>query len=61
MPSETDSKDQGQREQRVKAWQSQGRPGRSQRRQGNRSADLQRRRQARFEGREPRLQGHIYD
>ena len=61
MPSEADSKDQGQREQGAKAWQSQGRPGRSQRRQGNRSADLQRGRQPRFEGREPQLQGHIYD
>ena len=61
MPSEADTKDQGQREQGAKAWQNQGRPGRSQRRQGNRSTDLQRGRQPRFEGREPRLQGHIYD
>ena len=40
MPSEADSKDQGQREQGAKAQQNQGRPARSQRRQGNRSADL---------------------
>ena len=61
MPSEAGSKDQGQREQGAKGWQSQGRPGRNQRRQGNRSGDPQRGRQPRFEGREPRLQGHIYD
>ena len=61
MPTKADSKDQGQREHRVKAWQDQGRPGRSKRRQGNRNADLQRGRQPRFERREPRLQGHIYD
>ena len=61
MPSEADNKDQGQREQGTKAWQSQRRPGRNQRRQGTRSGDPQRGRQPRFEGREPRLQGHIYD
>ena len=61
MPNEVDGKDPAQREQGAKTWQNQGRPGRGQRRQGNRSADLQRVRQPRFEGREPRLQGHIYD
>ena len=61
MPNEVDGKDLGQHEQGAKGWQNQGHPGRSQRRQGNRAADLQRRRQPRFEGREPRLEGHIYD
>ena len=61
MPSEADNKDQGKQEQGAKAWQGQGRPGRNQRRQGNRAGDPQRGRQPRFEGREPRLQGHIYD
>ena len=61
MPSEADNKDQGKQEQGAKAWQGQGRPGRNQRRQGNRGGDPQRGRQPRFEGREPRLQGHIYD
>ena len=45
----------------VKGWHNQGRQTRNQRRQGNRGADHQRGRQAWFEGREPRLQGHIYD
>ena len=61
MPNEVDGKDPAQREQGAKTWQNQGHPGRGQRRQGNRSADLQRVRQPRFEGREPRLQGHIYN
>ena len=61
MPSEADNKDQGQHESGSKSWQGQGRSGRNQRRQGNRSGDPQRGRQPRFEGREPRLQGHIYD
>ena len=61
MPNEADGKDLGQREQGTKGWQNQGRPGRSQCRQGNHAGDLQRGRQPRFEGREPRLQGHIYD
>ena len=50
MPNETEGTDSMQREQGNKGWQNQGCPGRS-----------QRRRQPRFEGREPRLQGHIYD
>ena len=61
MPNEADSKDPMQREQGTKGWQKKGRPGRSQKRQGNHPADLQRGQQPRFEGREPRLQGHIYD
>ena len=61
MPNEAEGTDSTQREQGSKGWQNQGRPGRSQRRQGNRTADPQRGRQPRFEGREPRLQGHIYD
>ena len=61
MPNEGDGNDPGQREQGTKGWKSQGRHGRSQRRQGNRGTDLHRGRKPRFEGREPRLQGHIYD
>ena len=61
MPNEGDVNDPGQREQGTKSWQNQGRHGRSQRRQMNRGTDLQHGRQPRFEGREPRLQGHIYD
>ena len=61
MPNEAEGKDSMQREQGTKGWQNQGHPGQSQHRQGNRTADLQRGRQPRFEGREPRLQGHIYD
>ena len=61
MPNEAEGKDSIQREQGTKGWPNQGRPGRSQRRQGNRPVELQRGRQPRFEGREPRVQGHIYD
>ena len=61
MPNEKEGNDPGQQDQPVKAWHNQGRQTRNQRRQGNRGADQQRGRQARFEGREPRLQGHIYD
>ena len=51
MPNEGDRNGPGQREQGTKGWQSQGRHGRSQRRQGNHGADLQRGREPRFEGR----------
>ena len=61
MPNEKEGNDPGQHDQPDKGWHNQGRQGRNQRRQGNRGADQQRGRQARFEGREPRLQGHIYD
>ena len=61
MPNEGERNDPGQRDQATKGWHNQGRQGRNQRRQGNRGADHQRGRQTRFEGREPRLQGHIYD
>ena len=61
MPNEGDGNDPGQCEQGTRGWQNQGYHGRSQRRQGNRGADLQCGWQPRFEGREPRLQGHIYD
>ena len=60
MPNEAEGKDSMQHEQGTKSWQNQGRPGRSQCRQGNRTADPQCRRQPRFEGCEPRLHGHIY-
>ena len=61
MPNEGEVNDSGQRDQATKGWHNQGCHGRNQRRQGNCGADQQCRRQARFEGREPRLQGHIYD
>ena len=61
MPIEGDANDSGQRDQATKGCHNQGRQGRNQRRQGNRGADQQRGRQTRFEGREPRLQGHIYN
>ena len=61
MPNESEGNDSGQRDQPVNGWHNQGRQGRNQRRQGNHGADQQRGRQARFEGRERRLQGHIYD
>ena len=61
MPNEDEGTDSTQREQGTKGWQNQGRPGRGQRRQGNHTTDPQRGRQPRFEGREPRLQGHIFD
>ena len=61
MSDEAEGKDSAQREQGTKGWQNQGRLGRSQRRQGNRPVESQRGRHPRFEGREPRLQGHIYD
>ena len=61
MPNEDEGTDSAQREQGTKSWQNQGRSGRGQRRQGNRTTDPQRGRQPRFEGREPRLQGHIFD
>ena len=61
MPNEGEENDSGQRDQALKGWHSQVRQGRNQRRHGNRGTDQQRGRQTRFEGREPRLQGHIYD
>ena len=61
MPNESEGNDSGQHDQLAKGWHNQGRQGWNQRRQGNRGSDQQRGRQARFEGREPRLQGHIYD
>ena len=61
MPNEGEGNDSGQRDQATKGWHNQGRQGRNQHRQGNRGADQQRGRQTRFEGREPWLQGHIYD
>ena len=61
MPNEGEGNDSGQRDQATKGWHNQGRQGRNQRRQGNRGVDQQCGRQTRFEGREPRLQGHIYD
>ena len=61
MPNEGEGNDPGPQEQGARAWQNQGRHGHNQRRQGNRGVDPQRGRQPKFEGREPRLQGHIYD
>ena len=61
MLDEAEGKVSAQREQGTKGWQNQGCLGRSQRRQGNRPVESQRGRHPRFEGREPRLQGHIYD
>ena len=61
MPNEKEGNNPGQHDQPTKGWHNQGRQARNQRRHGNRGADQQRGRQARFEGREPRLQGHIYD
>ena len=61
MSNEGGGNDSGQRDQAVKGWHNQGRQGRNQRRQGNHGADQQRGRQTRFEGRKPRLHGHIYD
>ena len=61
MPNEGEGNDSGECDQATRGWQNQGRQGRSQCRQGNHGADLQRGRQTRFEGCEPRLQGHIYD
>ena len=61
MPNEGEENDSGQCEQATKGWHSQVRQRRNQRRQGNCGTDQQRGRQTKFEGREPRLQGHIYD
>ena len=61
MPNDNEGNDQSPREQGPAGGQSHGRQGRNQRRYGNRGVDNQRGRQPKFEGREPRLQGHIYD
>ena len=61
MPNDKEGNDLGQQDQPGKGWHNQGRQTRNQRRQANRGIESQRGRQARFEGREPRLQGHIYD
>ena len=61
MPNEGEGNDPSPREQGARGWQNQGRHGRNKRRQENWGVDLQRGRQPKFEGREPRLQGHIYD
>ena len=61
MLNEGEGNDPGQREQGARGWQNQGCHGQNQRRQGNRGVDLQCGWQPKFEGREPRLQGHIYN
>ena len=61
MPNDNEGNDESPRVQAASGGHHQGRHGRNQRRQGNRSAEYQRGRQPKFEGREPRLQGHIYD
>ena len=61
MPADEGGNDQSPREHGASGGQHQGRNGRNQRRHGNRGGEHQRARQPKFEGREPRLQGHIYD
>ena len=61
MPNDNEGNDESPRVQAASGGHHQGRHGRNQRRQGNRSVEYQRGRQPKFEGREPRLQGHIYD
>ena len=61
MPNDNEGNDESPRAQAVSGAHHQGRHGRTQRRQGNRGVEHQRGRQPKFEGREPRLQGHIYD
>ena len=61
MLNKGEGNDPGQSDQGTRGWQNQGHHGQSQRRQGNRGADLRQGQQPRFKGREPRLQGHIYD
>ena len=61
MPNDNEGNDESPRVQAVSGGHHQGRHGRAQRRQVSRGADHQRGRQPKFEGREPRLQGHIYD
>ena len=61
MRNEGEGNDSGQRDQATKGWHNQGCQGQNQRHQGNRGPNQQRGRQTRFEGREPWLQGHIYD
>ena len=61
MPADEGGNYQSPREHGANEGQHQGRNGRNQRRHGNRSGEHQRARQPKFEGREPRLQGHVYD
>ena len=61
MPNDSEGNDESPRAQAASGGHHQGHHGRSQRRQGNRSVEHQRGRQPKFKGREPRLQGHIYD
>ena len=61
MPNDNEGNDESPRAQAVGGAHHQGRHGRTQRRQGNRGVEHQRGRQPKFEGREPRHQGHIYD
>ena len=61
MPNEGEGNDSGQPDQATKGWHNQGCQGRNQCRQGNCGTNQQCGRQARFEGRKPQLQGHIYN
>ena len=61
MPNDEGGNDQSPREHGTNGGQHQGRRRRNQRRHGNRGVEHKRGRQPKFEGREPRLQGHIYD
>ena len=61
MPTDEGGNDQSPCEHGNNGGQHQGRHGRNQWRYGNRGGEHQRGRQPKFEGREPRLQGHIYD
>ena len=61
MANEGESNDPGPREQVARGWQNRECHGHNQCRQRNRGVGPQRGWQPKFEGREPRLQGHIYD
>ena len=61
IPYDNEGNDESPRVQAASGGHHQGRHGCNQRRQGNRSVEYQQGRQPKFEGREPRLQGHIYD
>ena len=61
MLNDDEGNDQSPCEQGSNGGQHQGRHGRNQWQYGNRGVEHQRGRLSKFEGREPRLQGHIYD
>ena len=61
MPNDDEGNNPSPREHGTNRGQHQGRHRRNQRRHGNRGVEHQRWRQLKFEGWEPRLQGHLYD